>query len=104
MARPRSRDFGLAKLRDADAGVTRTHAMMGTPNYMPPEQAAGNAKNIAAPADVYSLGAILYELLTGRPPFQGTTLLATLDQVRNQEPTPPRRLRGHMSPTWKRSA
>jgi eukaryotic-like serine/threonine-protein kinase len=94
---PKITDFGLAKLRDADAGITKTHALLGTPNYMPPEQAAGDARNIGVTADVYSLGAILYELLTGRPPFEGTTLLKTLDQVRHQEPVSPRRLRGRMS-------
>jgi serine/threonine-protein kinase len=86
-------DFGLAKRLEGEAGQTRTGAVLGTPNYMAPEQAAGRVKEIGPAADVYGLGAILYELLTGRPPFQGTTLLETLEQVRSQTPVPPRLLR-----------
>jgi eukaryotic-like serine/threonine-protein kinase len=88
---PKIVDFGLAKLLDAEEGQTRSEALLGTPSYMAPEQAAGNAKNVAAPADIYSLGAILYELLTGRVPFQGPNPLSTLEQVRSQPPVPPRR-------------
>ena len=94
---PKITDFGVAKLLDSDTPLTRTEALIGTPNYMSPEQAAGNIKKIGAPADVYSLGAILYELLTGTAPFRGSTLMDTLDQVRNKEPVPPRRLRGRVS-------
>jgi serine/threonine-protein kinase len=94
---PKITDFGLAKLLDADAGPTRTETLLGTPSYMAPEQAAGDAKKVGAAADVYSLGAILYELLTGRAPFQGATPLNTLEQVRTQEPVPPRRLRRSVS-------
>jgi serine/threonine protein kinase/Tfp pilus assembly protein PilF len=89
---PKITDFGLAKLLDADSGHTPTEAFMGTPNYMPPEQASGKAKEIGPVADVYALGAILYEMLTGRPPFRGATMLETIEQVRGQEPVPPRRL------------
>src|SRR5262249_43331997 len=85
--------FGLAKLMDAPDGPTRTESLIGTPNYMSPEQAAGNVKSISVQSDVYSLGAILYELLTGRAPFRGTSILDTLSLVRTQEPVPPRRLR-----------
>src|SRR5438093_503905 len=88
---PKISDFGLAKLVDRD-GPTRTEIVMGTPNYMSPEQAAGNTKKIGVPTDVYSLGAILYELLTGHPPFRGATAVDTLEQVRSQEPVLPRRL------------
>ena len=77
--------------------MTRTYAILGTPNYMPPEQAAGDTQKIGIPADIYSLGAILYELLTGRPPFKGTTLLKTLDQVRYEQPVQPHRLRRGIS-------
>jgi eukaryotic-like serine/threonine-protein kinase len=94
---PKITDFGVAKLVDQGGGPTRTEALIGTPNYMSPEQAAGSTKQIGVPADVYSLGAILYELLTGRAPFRGTSVLDTLEQVRTQEPVPPRRLHGHVS-------
>jgi tetratricopeptide (TPR) repeat protein len=89
---PKITDFGLAKQLDADTGMSRTGIPHGTPSYMPPEQAAGKVREIGPLADVYSLGAILYEMLTGRPPFQGESQYDTLDQVRNQEPVPPRRL------------
>jgi serine/threonine protein kinase len=85
-------DFGLAKALDADDGYTRTGAVMGTPCYMSPEQAFGHTKQIGTAADVYALGAILYECLTGRPPFQGATVADTLDQVRRREPVPVRQL------------
>jgi serine/threonine protein kinase len=85
---PKIADFGLAKRLDADSGNTRTGEVMGTPSYMAPEQAAGK-KDVGPAADVYALGAILYELLTGRPPFKGTTVLETIEQVLTQEPVPP---------------
>jgi serine/threonine-protein kinase len=90
---PKVADFGLAKRLEGEAGQTRTGAVLGTPNYMAPEQAAGRVKEVGPAADTYGLGAILYEMLTGRPPFQGTTLLETLEQVRSQAPVPPRLLR-----------
>jgi tetratricopeptide (TPR) repeat protein/tRNA A-37 threonylcarbamoyl transferase component Bud32 len=87
-ATPKITDFGLAKLMAADSvGPTVTGDFLGTPTYSAPEQAAGKIHEIGPHTDVYSLGAILYELLTGRPPFQGATVLETLDQVRTQEPT-----------------
>lgn len=94
---PKITDFGLAKVLDAELSPTRSETLLGTPSYMAPEQAGGESKKVGAPADVYSLGAILYELLTGRVPFQGTTLLSILEQVRTQEPLPPRRLRRSVS-------
>jgi serine/threonine-protein kinase len=94
---PKLTDFGLAKILDADLGSTRTETLLGTPSYMAPEQATGDTRRVGVPADVYSLGAILYELLTGRAPFRGTTGLDTLEQVRTQEPVPPRRLRRSVS-------
>jgi serine/threonine protein kinase/Flp pilus assembly protein TadD len=89
---PKITDFGLAKLLDVDSEHTPTEAFMGTPNYMSPEQASGKAREIGPVADVYALGAICYEMLTGRPPFRGATMLETIEQVRSQEPVPPRRL------------
>jgi hypothetical protein len=84
-------DFGLAKRLDGPA-QTVTGVIKGTPPYMAPEQAAGQAKEVGPAVDVYALGAILYELLTGRPPFRGTTPLETLLLVQVQEPVPPSRL------------
>jgi WD40 repeat protein/serine/threonine protein kinase len=89
---PRVTDFGLAKLRDSDTELTTTGQVLGSPNHMPPEQASGNVAMLGPQGDVYSLGAILYQLLTTRPPFQGETLSALLLQVQNAEPIPPRRL------------
>ena len=89
---PKITDFGLAKSLAADSGLTRTDSIMGSPGYMAPEQAEGKTKQVGPPADVYALGAILYELLTGGPPFRGTTALEILDQVKNAEPVPPSRL------------
>jgi tetratricopeptide (TPR) repeat protein/predicted Ser/Thr protein kinase len=90
---PKIADFGLAKMVDGGGGPTRTEALIGTPSYMSPEQAAGDTRNVGVRSDVYALGAILYELLTGRPPFRGDSPLSTLEQVRHEEPTPPRRVR-----------
>src|SRR5439155_24315749 len=84
-------DFGLAK-RLASDGPTVTGAILGTPAYMAPEQAAGLTKQLTTAADVYGLGAVLYELLTGRPPFRGESPLETLQRVVSEEPAPPRRL------------
>jgi serine/threonine-protein kinase len=95
---PKISDFGLAKVLDADAGLTRTATLLGTPSYMSPEQAAGETPRVGVPADVYGLGALLYELLTGLPPFQGDTFLGTLEQVRCHEPVPPRCRRAGLSP------
>ena len=85
-------DFGLVKRLEDDSSQTRTGAILGTPSYMSPEQANGQTHQIGPPADQYALGAILYELLTGRPPFQGTSVLNTLEQVRKKEPVPPSQL------------
>ncbi len=87
---PKITDFGLAKKLD-EAGQTQTGAVMGTPSYMAPEQAEGN--RVVGPAcDIYALGAILYECLTGRPPFKAATLSDTMMQVLHQEPVSPRQL------------
>ncbi|MFM2012606.1 MAG: Serine/threonine-protein kinase PrkC, partial [Planctomycetota bacterium] len=83
---PKVTDFGLARIQDQSSGMTRTGAVMGTPSYMPPEQAAGKTTEVGPLSDVYSLGALLYCLLTGRPPFQAATPLDTLMQVIEKEP------------------
>jgi serine/threonine-protein kinase len=87
---PKIADFGLAKRLDAPDGYTATGEILGTPSYMAPEQAEGRPEDVGPAADVYALGGILYVLLTGRPPFQAETPLATLEQVRLQEPVAPR--------------
>jgi serine/threonine-protein kinase len=88
---PKITDFGLAKRLEGDSGQTRTGAVMGTPSYMAPEQARGEVRGVGPLADVWSLGAVLYELLTGRPPFQGQTPAQTMLQVTRDEPKPPSR-------------
>ena len=90
---PKIADFGLAKCLDIETGLTRTEWIVGSPSYMAPEQAAPDATAIGPAADVYSLGAILYQLLTGRPPFQAATVLETLEQVKLDPPIAPSRLR-----------
>jgi serine/threonine protein kinase len=89
---PKVGDFGLAKMLDSQASLTQSESVMGSPSYMAPEQAQGHAKEAGPPVDVYAVGAILYELLTGRQPFRGTTALETLEQVKTTEPVPPSRL------------
>ncbi|HEY3914311.1 MAG TPA: protein kinase, partial [Verrucomicrobiae bacterium] len=79
-------DFGLAKLAERDSTLTRTHAIMGTPSYMAPEQARGESKQLTTAADIYGLGAILYELLAGQPPFAGGTTMETIRMVLEKDP------------------
>ncbi|MFN0056273.1 MAG: protein kinase domain-containing protein [Planctomycetales bacterium] len=95
---PHVTDFGLAKLSTADSDLTGTGQILGTPSYMPPEQAAGDIHAIGPAADVYSLGAVLYYLVTTRPPFQASSVVETLSQVLNQEPVSPRQLNPSVPP------
>ncbi len=89
---PRITDFGLAKRVESDSALTASGQIMGTPSYMPPEQADGRGAAAGPKADVYAIGATLYALATGRPPFQAATPMDTILQVIHQEPVPPRRL------------
>ena len=89
-AAARLTDFGLARTREGGGSVTGEK--LGTPSYMAPEQARGDLKQIGPPSDVYGLGAVLYALLTGRPPFQSADPVQTMKQVCEQEPLPPRQL------------
>ncbi len=89
---PKITDFGLAKAVGSESDLTQSNAIMGSPSYMAPEQAGGYTKQAGPAADIYAMGAVLYELLTGRPPFRGATLLETIEQVKSTEPVPPSRL------------
>lgn len=89
---PKITDFGLARRTELDAELTLSGARIGTPSYMAPEQAAGKSSTVGPAADIYSLGAILYEILTGRPPFRAETAMETQRQVIADEPVSPSRL------------
>ncbi|MGO8702164.1 MAG: serine/threonine-protein kinase [Limisphaerales bacterium] len=95
---PRITDFGLAKFVERDESLTQSGATMGSPSYMPPEQAAGHLDQVGPHSDVYSLGAILYELLTSRPPFRAETAVATMRLVMESDPVPPRKLNPDVPP------
>jgi WD40 repeat protein/tRNA A-37 threonylcarbamoyl transferase component Bud32 len=86
---PHVSDFGLAKRLQADVNATQTGAIVGSPSYMAPEQAAGDKGAVSTATDVYGLGAVLYALLAGQPPFRGDNILSTLEQVRSREPDSP---------------
>jgi tetratricopeptide (TPR) repeat protein/predicted Ser/Thr protein kinase len=87
---PKVMDFGLARRLEAAGGLTQSGMIMGTPSYMAPEQAQGKLSAIGPACDIYALGAVLYECLTGRPPFRAENVLETLSLVVHQEPVPPR--------------
>jgi serine/threonine protein kinase/Tfp pilus assembly protein PilF len=89
---PRLTDFGLARLVETESTVTRTKEVLGTPSYMAPEQAVGETKKLTSAIDVYGLGAVLYQLLTGHPPFAGGTTYETIRLLLDKEPRPPRLL------------
>src|SRR5262249_26780305 len=90
--KPKITDFGMAKLIQTASDLTGPGQILGTPSYMPPEQAAAQVSAVGRLSDVYSLGAVLYCLLIGRPPFQAANPLETLLQVQKQDPVPPRQL------------
>jgi serine/threonine protein kinase/tetratricopeptide (TPR) repeat protein len=92
LGEPKITDFGLAKRLDDDSGQTHSGAILGTPSYMSPEQADGRIRDVGPLSDVWALGAILYDLITGRPPFRSATVADTLQMVRKQEPVPPTQL------------
>jgi serine/threonine protein kinase len=100
---PKISDFGLAKQIDTDSGQTTSGTIIGTPSYMAPEQAEGRLAEVGPVTDVYALGAVLFELLTGRPPFRGPSVLDTLDLVRDQEPVRRVSSSPRCRATWKRS-
>jgi serine/threonine protein kinase len=95
---PKIMDFGLAKFRGLDrpASETEEGVILGTPHYMAPEQAGGASKDVGPAADVYSLGTMFYEMLTGQPPFKAETLLDTLMKARSEEPVPPSRFQPNL--------
>jgi tetratricopeptide (TPR) repeat protein len=86
---PHVTDFGLAKRVEGDCELTQSGAILGTPSYMAPEQASGQKLAVTTSTDVYGLGAVLYALLSGRPPFRGASVFETLERVRNEQPDPP---------------
>src|SRR5213595_2169950 len=89
---PHLTDFGLARLVETESTVTRTMEVLGTPSYMAPEQAVGESRKLTSATDVYGLGAVLYQLLTGQPPFAGGTTYETIRLLLDKEPRPPRLL------------
>jgi serine/threonine-protein kinase len=91
--RPYLTDFGLARRAGVDSSLSISGTILGTPSYMAPEQATGSRAGLGPATDVYGLGAILYELLTGRPPFRSPTVMETVVQVLERDPAPPRELR-----------
>ena len=97
-------DFGLARRVEADSELTQTGAVLGTPSYMAPEQATGRKGAVTTATDVHGLGAVLYALLTGKPPFRGDSPLETLERVREHVPSRPAPSGREPTATWKRSA
>ncbi len=89
---PKISDFGLAKLLESDPGLTKSGMVMGTPSYMAPEQTQGRMRDVGTHTDIYALGTILYEMLTGRPPFRAESVLETMEMVGSYEPVPPSRI------------
>ena len=98
-ARPHVTDFGLAKRAQGGAGLTQLGAVLGSPGYMAPEQAEGDSASVTTATDVYGLGAILYSLLTGRPPFEGRSFHETLARLQAEPPEPPSRVNRSVPPS-----
>ena len=97
-------DFGLARRIGEESTLTGSGAILGSPPYMAPEQAGGRTKEVTTATDVYGLGAILYALLTGRPPFRGESPLETMEQVRECPRAPAPAQSSASTATWRRSA
>jgi serine/threonine-protein kinase len=95
---PKITDFGLAKRLEGDSSQTKSGTLMGTPSYMAPEQARGDVRQVGPSADIHALGAILYELLTGRPPFVSANMMDTIMQVLRNDPVPPSHLQAKVPP------
>jgi len=95
---PKIGDFGLAKRLDGRPGTTRIGTIIGTPSYLAPELVDGKSKSVSPACDIYAVGAVLYECLTGRPPFKGANVIDTLEQIRRQRPIPPRAFNLKISP------
>ena len=91
LGEPHLTDFGLAKIVEGSVEMTASNSILGTPAYMPPEQIAGGARDLTVTADIYGLGAVLYEMLAGRPPFEGPNPHALLRKIAEEDPLPPRR-------------
>ena len=100
---PKVTDFGLAKHLERDDGLSHTGSILGTPSYMAPEQAEGRVRDVCPATDVYALGAILYECLTGRVPFKGASLHDTLRQVLQEQPDSLRGSGRRFRRIWRRS-
>ena len=90
---PHLTDFGLAKIMESDSSLTISNTILGTPAYMAPEQALGNTRDLTTAADVYSLGAVFYEMLTGKPPFWAANVRALHRRILDDDPAPPSRIR-----------
>ena len=102
--RPHITDFGLAKRTSEDSSLSTSGAILGTPSYMAPEQASGSRRHLSAATDVYGLGAIFYEVLTGHPPLEAETIMETVVAVLERDPIPPESCDQRSPGSWRPSA